>query len=127
MWKKITMKYGDGDPGNTMLRRHDEEFEGDIEHAKTMIALQDTSFKHVQAMYLQDLDEKPDGDVYIYEVGVTHTGGLEFTPWAFHGQKFDRIAPDTQAKAALNLAAMTDRTGTVGRNIVEVLKELNKA
>jgi len=95
MWQKITM-YNDN-------HREDTVFEGDIEHAKTLLTLQHHGFEGIRNMYLMDLDENPQGDVKIYRINITHERKIEFIPFTFHDGAFGELTD------MVNVTVMSDR------------------
>jgi hypothetical protein len=103
MWMKIT-KYNHNHTGPGDVTH--EQFEGNIEHGKTLMMLQPRDFTGIQAMYIMDLDDEPVGNVKIYEVSVDHKGVLGFNPFAFHDKPLERIGANAQTRAQININAM---------------------
>jgi len=121
MWKKIVMVNGDGDRGRTASRLPDEIFEGDFEHAKTLLALQ--RFDNVREMYIQNMDPDYDSDpVDVYRVISDRRGKVNFIPWSFDIVKLADCFPNPQDQASIQLAAMCQRTEKEATAIKELAK-----
>ena len=112
MWQKITLMND--------ATRVDEIIEGDIEHAKLLLALQHHGFEGIRDMYLMDLDEEPQGRVKIYHIGITHDRKIEFIPFTFHPGAFGGFTD------AVNVTAMSDhRAARKFGEFIDVFKDLN--
>lgn len=109
MWMKITKHNLKLTHNNTRTNPAEvtrETFEGDFEHAKTLIMLQDHAFTGIAAMYIMDMSTNPTGDVKIYQINVNHKQELQFNPIAFHDHALTRIGKTAATRAQLNIQAM---------------------
>ena len=100
MWAKHTVHWAkDGNFRTT------EEFDGDFEYAKTMVALSD--FSDVRDMFIEDKSTVPTQPVKMYRVQKTRDG-IDFRPFGFHESAIEDIAPSSCGKAEIQLLAMTN-------------------